>query len=101
MPPLARENWFTSRLPRNPRAPQGDGHRGEGHLAEGRLPEGHAGEEYLGEGHWGDCRFLPIRRVAAVPHQHPRCFQLAQLLAELALLGEVVAASQPPTTAAH
>ena len=79
--------------------PQGEGHLGEGnwgeeHHGEGHRGQGHRGEGDVGEGHWADCPHMPIRRVAAAPHQHPRCFQLSHLLAELALLGKVYAALQ-------
>jgi hypothetical protein len=57
-------------------------------------------EGHRGEGHQGDCRHLPIQSAAADPHSHPRCFRLPQLLAELAALGEVYAASQAPNAAA-
>jgi len=53
------------------------------------------------EGHRGDCRHLTIRRVAAAPHRHSRCFRLPELLTELAPLGEVFAALQAPKTPAH
>jgi len=59
------------------------------------------GEGHLGEVHWGDCYHMPICWVAAAPHRHPSYVRLAQLLAELAPLGEVVAASQAPKTPAH
>jgi len=128
---MQREDWFTPRLPSHPGAPQAEGHRGEGHPGEGHRGEGHPGEGHPGEGypgeghpgeghpgeghpgeghpgeghpgegHRGDCRHKPIRRVAAAPHRHPRCFRLPQLLAELAPLGEVFAASQAPKTPAH
>jgi hypothetical protein len=61
----------------------------------------HPREGHPGEGTRGDPRHLPIRRVAAAPHQHPRCVRLPQLPAELAPLGEVFAASQAPKTLAH
>ena len=120
-----REDWFTPRLRSHPGAHReeghlgegrlGEGHRGEGHRGEGHRGEGHRGEGYRGEGrpgeghpgdghpgerHRGDCRHLPICSVAAGPHRHPRCFWLPQLLAELAPLGKVFAASQDPKTPA-
>jgi len=51
-----------------------------------------------GERHRGDYRYLPIHRVAAAPHQHPKNFRLPPLLAKLAPLGEVFAASKAPKT---
>jgi len=72
------------------------GHQGGGHQG-----EGHPGEEHPGEGYRGDCRHLPLRRVAASPHRHLSCFRLPQLLAELAPLGEVFEASDAPNTPGH
>ena len=65
------------------------------------LGEGHNGEGRRGEGHHGDCRRLPFRRAAADPDPDPLCLQLPQRHAELALPGEVFAASQAPKTPAH
>ena len=80
------EDWFSPSLPSHPGAPQGQEHRGEGNW---------------GEGHRGDCHHLPIRGAATNSHPHPKCFRLPQLLAELAPLGDVFAASHTPKPPAH
>ena len=100
-PPLQCDDWFTPRLPSHLGVPQGEGHWGEGHWGERHWGEGHWGEGHWGERHLGDCRQLPMCWAAANPHPHPKCFRLPQVLAELAPLGEVFAASQAPKTPAQ
>ena len=75
---------------------------GERDTGERDIGEDDIGEEDVrGEGHRGDCRHLPNCAVSAVLHRHPRYLRPPQLLPELALLGDIFAASQVPTTAAH
>jgi len=80
-PPLQCDDRFTHHLRSLADAPQVERHRGQGHR--------------------GDCYHLPIGRAAADSHPHPRCFQLPQLLTELALPGKVFAASRAPHTPSH